>query len=607
MQSFVAAEEPGATAAPICVAGFTDSHWLREAFGTVAYGFFPARTLDAEVAARLIHSADERVPVDDLELGLRFLLHAADRLWLSSTSLEELEAFVDELAPDEVADVFLSYRLGDLRRRRGRRRRSRVRCRSSPRVGSDTGSDPGQTPGHVRIGEWVPTWSPEEYAAAVGEVRAAIARGDVYQVNLVQHLSAPFEGDPHALAEALAPLRPLHPRPLAGDGWAVVSASPELFLARRGDRIWTKPIKGTRPIGEDIDDPKDAAEHVMIVDLERNDLSRVCEVGQHPLARADGAARARRRDASRLDRGRTASPRRRPRRDPAGDVPRRFDHRRAEDLRARPHRAARAGRPRRVDGCARHDRGNGDFDFALTIRTFAIAEGAIHLWVGGGVVWDSDPDGRDRGVVGEGAAAARSGRRPRAGMTLLAVAVAGRGLVDPDEPVFGADDEALLRGGAAFETIRVYGGRPFLLAEHLARFRVLRRRARARPPTGSSELVELVSAPRRRTTCCASTGRAMRSSRRRRASPGGLDELRARGIALVSFEVGTPPPLLGGAKTTSYGLSFAARREAERLGADDALLARGRPRARGRDVERVVAARRPALHTRRRGPASSPA
>ena len=75
--SFVAEEEPGATAAPMCVAGFTDSHWLREAFGTVAYGFFPARALDSETAARLIHSANERVPVEDLELGLRFLRHAA--------------------------------------------------------------------------------------------------------------------------------------------------------------------------------------------------------------------------------------------------------------------------------------------------------------------------------------------------------------------------------------------------------------------------------------------------------------------------------------------------------------------------------------------------
>jgi acetylornithine deacetylase/succinyl-diaminopimelate desuccinylase-like protein len=77
VQSFVSEEEPGAVAAPICVAGFTDSHWMREAFGTVAYGFFPARAMDSETAARLIHSANERIPVSDLELGVRFMRHAA--------------------------------------------------------------------------------------------------------------------------------------------------------------------------------------------------------------------------------------------------------------------------------------------------------------------------------------------------------------------------------------------------------------------------------------------------------------------------------------------------------------------------------------------------
>jgi acetylornithine deacetylase/succinyl-diaminopimelate desuccinylase-like protein len=77
VESFVAEEEPGAVAAPICVAGFTDSHWMREAFDTVAYGFFPSRELDAATSARLIHSADERVPVADLELGVRWLRHAA--------------------------------------------------------------------------------------------------------------------------------------------------------------------------------------------------------------------------------------------------------------------------------------------------------------------------------------------------------------------------------------------------------------------------------------------------------------------------------------------------------------------------------------------------
>jgi acetylornithine deacetylase/succinyl-diaminopimelate desuccinylase-like protein len=75
--AFVAEEDPDAVVVPICVAGFTDSHWLRDAFGTVAYGFFPARAMPVEVAATLIHSTNERVPVADLELGVRFLRHAA--------------------------------------------------------------------------------------------------------------------------------------------------------------------------------------------------------------------------------------------------------------------------------------------------------------------------------------------------------------------------------------------------------------------------------------------------------------------------------------------------------------------------------------------------
>jgi len=75
--SFVAEIELAARPAPTCLAGFTDSHWLREAFGTVAYGFFPMRTMDPDLAVRLIHSADERAHVDDLELGVRWLRHAA--------------------------------------------------------------------------------------------------------------------------------------------------------------------------------------------------------------------------------------------------------------------------------------------------------------------------------------------------------------------------------------------------------------------------------------------------------------------------------------------------------------------------------------------------
>jgi acetylornithine deacetylase/succinyl-diaminopimelate desuccinylase-like protein len=80
VESFVAEVEPEAQTVPLLLSGFTDSHWVREAFGTVAYGFFPMRTMEPEVAARLIHSADERIELDDLELGVRFLRHAASAL-----------------------------------------------------------------------------------------------------------------------------------------------------------------------------------------------------------------------------------------------------------------------------------------------------------------------------------------------------------------------------------------------------------------------------------------------------------------------------------------------------------------------------------------------
>jgi acetylornithine deacetylase/succinyl-diaminopimelate desuccinylase-like protein len=78
LEGWVAEVEPGARAAPLACVGFTDSHWLREAFGTVAYGFFPSTgDLPPEIATTLVHSADERIPVSDLELGVGWLRYAA--------------------------------------------------------------------------------------------------------------------------------------------------------------------------------------------------------------------------------------------------------------------------------------------------------------------------------------------------------------------------------------------------------------------------------------------------------------------------------------------------------------------------------------------------
>jgi para-aminobenzoate synthetase component 1 len=246
----------------------------------------------------------------------------------------------------------------------------------------------------LSFGPWLQTWTPGDYAGAVARVREAIARGDVYQVNLVQHLAADFAGGAGALAARLASLNPHNREPYSGDGWAVVSASPELFLARRGRRVWTRPIKGTRPAGragELARSAKDAAEHVMIVDLERNDLSRVCEPGsvrwpelmatramagvEHMVSTVEGTLR----DGVGLAELLRAT-------FPGGSItgaPKIA----AVDLIAELEpvgRGASMGALGRVYG-------NGDVDLALTIRTFAIAEGRIHLWVGGGVVWDSDP------------------------------------------------------------------------------------------------------------------------------------------------------------------------------------------------------------------------
>jgi para-aminobenzoate synthetase component 1 len=259
---------------------------------------------------------------------------------------------------------------------------------------SDVGK-PSAAPGPYRIGTWQQTWSTTAYRQAVQRVRASIAAGEVYQVNLVQHLSAPFEGDPAGVSAALATHGPLVPAPLLGQGWSIMSASPELFLGREGRRLWTQPIKGTRPSGEAAAlraSAKDAAEHVMIVDLERNDLGRVCEPGsvhvtelmqartmagvEHLVSSVEGRLRA---DAS-WARIMAAM-------FPGGSVTG------APKIAALDHISdiEPVGR-----GAAMGALGtvwpNGDFEMALTIRTFAVTAGRIHFWVGGGIVWDSEAD-----------------------------------------------------------------------------------------------------------------------------------------------------------------------------------------------------------------------
>jgi para-aminobenzoate synthetase component 1 len=123
------------------------------------------------------------------------------------------------------------------------------------------------------------------HMARVERIRDYLAAGDVYQVNLARRLVAKVEapGDALALYDAL---RQVAPAPygalLEADGVTVISGSPERFLASVGDRIETRPIKGTRPrtpgaAAELAAAAKDDAEHLMIVDLERNDLGRIAE------------------------------------------------------------------------------------------------------------------------------------------------------------------------------------------------------------------------------------------------------------------------------------------------------------------------------------------
>ncbi len=305
------------------------------------------------------------------------------------------EGFFEGGAAGLVADVYLGYRLGGVLRRTDVPDPPEPCSLPAAAVRIRPADEEPPAAGGFEIGRWERTWSDDEHGAAVEAVRAAIAAGDVYQVNLVQHLSAPFRGDPGGLAAALAPLRPLEPRPFTGDGWTVVSASPELFLARRGRRVWTMPIKGTRPLdsGDDLgSSAKDAAEHVMIVDLERNDLSRVSEPGsvrwpELMAEREQGGVR----HLTSLIEGRL-------REDvgltelleamfPGGSVTG------APKVSAIDHIAALepVGRGASMGALGRiHP--NGDLDLALTIRTFAVADGRIHLWVGGGIVWDSEPD-----------------------------------------------------------------------------------------------------------------------------------------------------------------------------------------------------------------------
>jgi 4-amino-4-deoxychorismate lyase len=166
-------------------------------------------------------------------------------------------------------------------------------------------------------------------------------------------------------------------------------------------------------------------------------------------------------------------------------------------------------------------------------------------------------------------------------MTLLALAVSGRGLVDPDGPAVHADDEGFLRGRGAFETTRIYGGRPFRLDRHLERLSESAARLGVAVPDGieplCGEALAAAGPVEAFLRIYVTPGREGAGEPRALVLvgelPPGLEEQRARGMALITVPLGIDPPwLLGGVKSTSYAVNMVALDEAQRRGADDAVF-----------------------------------
>jgi len=250
----------------------------------------------------------------------------------------------------------------------------------------------------VPLGPSTSSLSRDAYQAAVREIIRLIEAGDCYQVNLTRRVTWPAI-DPVALGAAVREANPapyesvlVLPQP-NGSGIAVVSASPERFLAWRGQDLTTQPIKGTGTHAARLSaSAKDRAENVMIVDLARNDLGRCCEFGtvhvpklcaveHHPgLVHLVSTVRGTRRiDASLADVVRATFP-------PASvtGAPKPRVLQLIEDLEPC-RRGVYCGAVGWIDTA--HDRG----ELAVAIRTFTVAADQTRLGTGAGIVADSDP------------------------------------------------------------------------------------------------------------------------------------------------------------------------------------------------------------------------
>ncbi|HMF82508.1 MAG TPA: anthranilate synthase component I family protein [Acidimicrobiia bacterium] len=247
---------------------------------------------------------------------------------------------------------------------------------------------------------WCTTLDQAEFEQRVAKIREHIGAGDCYQVNLTRRLTTTRAIDPVGLFDALERANPsphgAFVRVGAASGapsTAVVSASPERFLSWRGPDVETRPIKGTGTDPTTLRaSPKDRAENVMIVDLSRNDLGRVCEPGSvvvpalctaeaHPgLHHLVSTVRGRRRPGTGVGALMRAT-------FPPASVtgaPKPRVMQVIEDLEPVP-RGVYCGAVGWIDT----ERDTGDFNVA--IRTFTVAKGQTHLGVGAGIVADSQP------------------------------------------------------------------------------------------------------------------------------------------------------------------------------------------------------------------------
>ncbi|BCJ39630.1 hypothetical protein GCM10010168_79150 [Actinoplanes ianthinogenes] len=245
---------------------------------------------------------------------------------------------------------------------------------------------------------WQASWTPEQHAHAVEQVREAIGRGDVYQVNVVGHAAAAYVGNPTAALRRVAALPGAKYGGVLGDAegrWALATASPETLVEVRDGRVLTRPIKGTRPATEAgrrdlLASAKERAEHVMIVDLERNDLARLPGTGP---VRVDELFAVRRwcglwqaesvvsapldGDVGLADLLRAVCP--------GGSVTG------APKLAALDQIAALEPVGRGVSMGALGWIGHDHLDLGLSIRTVAVDGTRVHAWAGGGITADSDP------------------------------------------------------------------------------------------------------------------------------------------------------------------------------------------------------------------------